>query len=580
MVNTLQPINLTDWTGGLNLRRNQFQLADNESPDMLNVDVDPRGGFCTRKGWLRWNDADIVDLDTIAWMPHNAAVHNLADGNQIVYVVNGADHKIHSTGAGTRVFAPLNITANATPHCGDFAPWGDYMYIACGAANPAYRRLRDGTPQQLANTFSEIEAPTPATFPRANYACGHGGYMFCASTIEAGASYPARIRWSHPGKPDSWRDGDYLDIEQMGGRITGIMSFRDHLLIFKTNSLWALYGYSDDSWQLIKVAMAVGCPSITCATRSETAVYFFSSSNKGGIYGYSGEAPVYISEQIRPALEEVTAFNAVFVSWAGRRLWIAVPWMKNGGATVEPSSVFIFDPDIGNGAWSMYNSVVGTISPVVDAADVDSRYPLTALWSDQTAAMVVLDRLDEGAYDAILEPSVLGTSDGAYLSTGAGQDLAVTGRDPPGEAFDSYYRTRWLHAGWPDRKKSWRRPTFVVRQVPQDVDLIVESFRNYNETEIHRTRTLRVEATGSNYWTPTGFAEANVGGFDWTPGGENDPTGTGADWGPQQQGSNLIRAGSMGLARSIQMRIRPSPTTMRKWGVDGIVAKIKMRRFR
>ena len=63
MPNRLQPLDLMDFTGGLNLRKNQFQLAENESPDLLNVDIDPRGGFYTRKGWQRWNDDDIIDME-------------------------------------------------------------------------------------------------------------------------------------------------------------------------------------------------------------------------------------------------------------------------------------------------------------------------------------------------------------------------------------------------------------------------------------------------------------------------------------------------------------------------------------
>ena len=35
---------LENFSGGLNLRSDQFNLAPNESPEMLNVDVDPRGG--------------------------------------------------------------------------------------------------------------------------------------------------------------------------------------------------------------------------------------------------------------------------------------------------------------------------------------------------------------------------------------------------------------------------------------------------------------------------------------------------------------------------------------------------------
>jgi hypothetical protein len=409
------------------------------------------------------------------------------------------------------------------------------------------------------NTWSEVEAPTHNTMPQAEYVCGHAGYLFCAVTVEDTVNRFARVRWSHPSKPDSWRQSDYLDIDTGGGRITGLMSFRDHLLIFKTNSMWALYGYDDDSWQLIKVSISVGCPSITAASRSETSVFFFSASDKGGIYGYNGTSPVYISENLRPAFEDILSYTNVFVSWAGRRLWVGVPWIRDAGSTASVSSVFVFDPDIGQGAWTMYRSDYGAVGPVLDGSDVNAKYPLAALWSDQAAVMVQLDYIDD-AYDVIVGGSPT---------------------PPFGQRFDSYYRTRWLHAGWPDRKKSWRRPTFIARQVNRDVDLLVETFRDYNETTVQRTRTLRVRAEGDSYWTETGFVEADVGGFDWTEGGGADPSGTGADWGLERRGANLIRAGSMGLARSVQMRVRNSPNTEQiKWGIDGIVAKFVNRRFR
>lgn len=577
MPNRLEPINLMDWTGGLNLRRNQFQLADNESPDMLNVDVDPRGGIATRKGWERWNAVDIVDPTTVVWQPRNAVVHNLSSGEQIIYVVNAG--KIYSAG-NTRVFSQLaGITATAAPHDADFASWGDDIYFTTGIATTSYRRHITDPPVALTPVFSEIQTPTNNTMPQAEFVCGHAGYLFCAVTQESNVNHYARLRWSHPGKPDSWRGSDYIDIDSGGGKITGLISFRDHLLIFKTNSLWALYGYDENSWQLIKVSLSIGCPTTTAITRSETAVYFYSASDKGAVYGYTGESPVYLSENLRPAFQEILSHDNVFVSWAGRRLWVAVPWIKDGGATTEVSTLFVFDPDTGNGAWTMYRCPTGAVGLVVDGSDINSLSPVAALWSSYVAVMIKLDYIDD-AYDAILEPSVLGTSAGAYLSTGAGQDIGITGMDPPGEVFETYYRTRWLHAGWPDRKKSWRRPGFIVRQVPRDVDLIVESYRDYNETVVHRSRVLRLQAKGNNYWTETGHAEANVGGFDWTLKGAADPTGTGTDWGPQIQGSNLIRSGSMGLARAVQMRIRPSPDTLRRWGVDGIVAKIVMRRFR
>ena len=85
------------------------------------------------------------------------------------------------------------------------------------------------------DTWSEVDAPTSNTMPQAEYVAGHASYLFVACTDEADGNHFARVRWSHPDKPDSWRADDFLDIDSGGGRITGLMSFRDHLLIFKTN---------------------------------------------------------------------------------------------------------------------------------------------------------------------------------------------------------------------------------------------------------------------------------------------------------------------------------------------------------
>ena len=550
-----------DFTGGLNLRRNQFQLADNESPDLLNVDIDPRGGFYTRKGWQRWNAEDIVDPTTGAWRPRNAYVHTWSNGAQEVYIANA--RFLYSSGPGGNFTQLLGLTGEAAPHFYDFASWGDDVYIVGGMFRPSYRRTRNNTPVALAaDTFSEVDAPTSNTLPQAEFVCGHGGYLFCAVTTELGISHYSRVRWSHPGKPDSWRNDDYLDIDSGGGKITGLISFHDHLLIFKTNSMWALYGYDETSWQLIKVSISVGCPAITAATRSETAVFFFSASDKGGIYGYTGERPSYLSENLRPAFEEIAAYENVFVAWAGRRLWVGVPWVKGVGPTADLSTSFVFDPDIGNGAWTMYRSNYGALGPVIDGSDINANYPLSAFWSDYSSVLLSIDYIDD-AYDLILEPGTLGFTPGAtidgigWLMTGDSKEIALGGEDVLGQAFDSYYRTRWLHAGWPDRKKSWRRPTFVCRQVTRNTDLLVETFRDYNETMIHRSRTLRVYAEGTAYWTDGGYVEDYAsGGFDWKVLGAESPDGRGANWGSERRGSSMHRAGSMGLARSVQMRVQ------------------------
>ena len=268
------------------------------------------------------------------------------------------------------------------------------------------------------------------------------------------------------------------------------------------------------------------------------------------------------------------------MSWAGRRLWIGVPWVRDIGSTASVSSVFVFDTDVGNGAWTMYRSNYGAVGPVLDGSDVNAKYPLAALWSDLVACMVTLDYIPD-AYDMVLDPTSLAADDTSYLVTTDGMEIAVTGPNFFGQPFDSYYRTRWLHAGWPDRKKSWRRPTFIAARSRRTSTC--SSRRSVTTTRPRCTAPARcgcaprATATGPR----PASTEAEIGGFDWTEGGRNDPSGRGADWGLERRGSNMIRAGSMGLARSVQMRVRASPASPRlRWGIDGIVAKFVNRRFR
>lgn len=50
MARGIKMMTAKDFRGGLNLRADAFELAPNESPDLLNVDIDPRGGVEQRNG--------------------------------------------------------------------------------------------------------------------------------------------------------------------------------------------------------------------------------------------------------------------------------------------------------------------------------------------------------------------------------------------------------------------------------------------------------------------------------------------------------------------------------------------------
>ena len=601
MANRLEPINMVDFTGGLNLRADQFQLEENESPEMNNVVIDPLGGIYTRKGWERWNNPDVV-TETQAWDPRRAFLHQLSDGTDVIYIASAG--AIYAALADGNFSVLSGVVAEATPHDADFVAWGDDLFIACGRQRRAARRrgLNAATLMVSAGASTwndDYTAPGAhgTVIPQAELLEAHAGYLFAANiTEDVGASVrPNRVRWSHPTSPTDWASQDFFDIDVGGSHITGLMSFEDHLLIFKPDGVWALYGYDLDSFQLIQKSTTIGAVSPQGITRSETVVFFYSASDRGGIYAYGGERPMEVSAQLRRALQNLVAPELVWVGWLGRKLWVTLPWTYSG-PTSDNSAVFVYDPSLGStGAWVYYTSPVGNLGPLVGGSNIDSQArPMGVLRAGECRCVVQLDARDDAA-DQVQLVAVLAATSSMGSGPTVGTHTAsfndpylMTGNDPesvaaaeiimsgmPGlEPFETYYRTPWIHAGWPTRKKSFRRPDFVCRDTGRNYFLQVRSYRDYEE--LNAKRQYRVEV-------PAGGAETRWGHFTWRRGTGEDHQGLPPDgvlWGQGNKQGALIRRGtSFGLCRSLQLRVAGATPSV-QWGVNAIILKIVMRRFR
>jgi hypothetical protein len=564
----LEPLNLVDFTGGVNLRANSFQLAENESPELANIDIDPLGGIYTRKGWERWNVADL-DVDAETWDPRRAYLAQLADGTDLIYVAAN-DTVFISDGTGDDL-EDAEIPCAASTHLADFATFGDTTYIACGWTLDSHERVGTAVPASVValstgNFNNDYLTPVHGVFPRAELVEAHAGYAFVAYTGEAGTAYPNRIRWSHPTSQDDWAEADFLDIGIGGSRITALQSYEDHLLIFKADSVWALYGYNSESWQLVQKSSTIGAQGPQGVTRSEDAVFFYSASDHGGIYLYSGERPVEISTQLRRAFENIIAPELIWVGWLSRKLWVTIPWTYDG-PTDDNAATFVLDPSVGDGAWTYYTSDAGSLGPLIGGSNVDSqRRPMGVLRATEHPCIVRLDALNLAA-DLVAPVALLGSTASPdpwswpIILTDTGEAIEASGMLGY-QPFRTLYRTPWLTAGWPTRKKSWRRPDFVCRRTEADCRLQVQSFRDYEDINARRQSLVEIPTAGSGtVW----------GEFDW---------GDGSVWGAGAVGGATIRRGSsFGMCRALQLRIS-SLTPGARWGIDAIVAKIVMRRFR
>jgi hypothetical protein len=129
-----------DFTGGLNLRADQFQLARNESPDMLNVEIDPRGGVFSRGAMQRLNTTAVAGT----WAPNK--LHAFYGDTSTVMLANST--KVYrSTGNAftTLAYSSGNDIATANADGASFANWGSTLYISTGATGTASIDFQRGT---------------------------------------------------------------------------------------------------------------------------------------------------------------------------------------------------------------------------------------------------------------------------------------------------------------------------------------------------------------------------------------------------------------------------------------------------
>jgi hypothetical protein len=436
-----------------------------------------------------------------------------------------------------------------------------------GVGDVPVRYDKDGSVNQLSvlddTTYNnDYTTPTAGVMPQADFVEPHAGYLFCASVREdtdgtTQQDLPSRLRWSHPDSPEDWAELDYLDIEIGGGRITGLMSFDDHLLIFKTDSMWALYGYNSDSWQLIQVSKSIGIPSPTAMARAPIGAFFYSASGRGDVYFYQGEGVQRISDKIEEPIEDIPSnkYTDVWMGWVTDRLLISIPWVAEWDpaptGTVE-TSILAYDPYTGNGSWEMHRPAKGNVGPIIERADSLSEPSMLVLYGDAVDACLVQLGAVDSAYDLI--------------------DDQVTPNP-----FPTRYATNWKFADSPDLRKHWLRPRYVIRNPTQEVTILIEVFKDYNETEARRAHQLTITGANVYYWRDLGAAAPEGDGFDWAP--ATDPADEGV-WAGATRGGRLVRGKSFGVARAVQVVFSTAPATPgQEWGIDAVILKHNDRRF-
>jgi hypothetical protein len=544
----LQIYEQKDFSGGLNLRSDQFQLGENESPQMLNIEIDPRGGIFSRGGMRRINGTDISGT----WTPQKLYPFYCGDPDKVLLTTK--TNVLWSTGDNFTVLSYASgspVLANSS-HGPCVAVWGSKAYIATGAVGTTGAYSWDGSATYAtaitrsgdsggSSKWQDIADNTVSCVPQCEHLAVHANKMFAAWTKEPPASnvstpfnaYPNRIRWSLEGTPTNWAYDDYIDITGGGEGITGMVTVQGQLVIFKPRAVYVLTGYDSDTFQVTEISGHVGCSDHTAMAASESGVYFWSKTH--GLYYYDGSQIRDLFSPLRPLLDlnkiSVTdaGYDAITVSWIGKRVWVSIAMNAAQNPNVATYN-YVFDPQLGS--WVQFQTADG-YGVIGGCGFITSTHDELSLMVHPVKPIVVTVDDYETPYDVL------------------SSDIAV-------DEFNSYYRTKWFDAGSYLQRKMFRRPDFVVKESQDSQEITVSAYHDFDETNSKREFVI---------------SQPSVVGMQWGVG----LWGTGV-WGSQAQSSQIATGRNLGLAKTIQLKF--DGPKGKEWGINSIGYKFVPKRVK
>jgi hypothetical protein len=530
-------LKVSDFTSGLNLTDDPFKLGKGESADLMNVDLDGRGGVRQRRGVTEFGSGTTV----LAGDPMFIDEHVATDGTKrLIY------------GQGQSVF----YVSKASPGAATAIPWflgGSWPTGAPGTYGGPFRTAAfesNGTRRIYVQRNAEHSAcyissitssssidvfgmatsgptwqdaytvVTPNSMPKAKTLAAHQGYMWVANTVENGVKYPNRLRWSHPNVPAAWRTNDYLDLSGLDGdEITAVASNGDHLLVFQRNATHAIYGYDPATFQNVTVSTTVGAVSQEAVVATSRGTYAFDA--KEGVFLHRGRVqPELQFARLGAAMLDGRIVRAQLAAdtrlgWIDGRLWVTVPYQETSEDSIV-GTTFVLDPDLSKeGSWTRYS-----LSPKAYFTDIDGADFISLAGSNRI-------------------------------------QLAATGATDVGTAIESWYRTSWFDLGHPAVRKRWKRFEAVLAGGVEQ-QILVNIYRDYDTSAADRIVDLNVEARDTDLVWDVSLWDAAA----WRRKGAYDV---------------IVKGGALGPARAVQLKF-VGPTTT--WALDAFTLKYITKRVR
>jgi len=518
---------LENFIGGLNFRSDQFNLAKDESPDLLNVVVDPRGGIRQRDGIDRRN---------------TTALSADVKGIWALYTEGGTNHLMVNYGTAVAYSASVNFTniTGITARTNGSRCYGMTMNNIAYAVShdqPSFR-WNGSAAADLGTTLDG----SAGNFPQGQYVAFWNNFAWVANTRESSTNYKYRLRWSNANDPEKWSASDYVDIDkgEHGDQITALVPMGDRLLVFKTNSVHAVYGFDSDSFQVVTLTNDVGSVPLSSPVSTTYGTFFWYADQ--GVYVYDGQNFIPLFTKISPAIDDGRIDNLVSnppqLAWGNNKLYVSVDWTEAGSTARR---TFIYDPTLGQGgAWVMSDIDAG---PLYAYRPPNSSSTVFAGCEANTGVVIDVEDAQNRATDR-------------YAST------ATT-------HITSYFTTPWIQGKNAIVKKRWGRPR-VVLSAESTLTLPISVYKDYDKSAQTQLVNLSITAkTSDSRW----------GTAKWDDSDESSAYVAKWDAIARDLTADIVNLPTLGTAKSISMKVN-GPSSDNHWEVNALAFTYTPRRLR
>lgn len=289
-------ITLKENTGGLNSKASPVTLKNNESSDLMNVDLDTDGSIRKRRGYTVLNNTSISSkkVDGLyAYYLNSGTRHLIAAANGI--------YKMDNLDGTWDAITNTAITANKKAR---FTSFQNTMFMTNGT-DPVQEWSGTGN-------CTDSQCNSDISLSKAKYLSEYDNRLFLANVTVSSADYPSRLYYSELFDKDVWDANQYITAGfNDGDVITGVVNLGGYLYVFKTKSIYKVKNTGDSAipYTVEKTNATDGCISPDSLQIISNGLVIFLSQQ--GIAVFDGNTTEIISYKIKPTIDDLAGTNLI-----------------------------------------------------------------------------------------------------------------------------------------------------------------------------------------------------------------------------------------------------------------------------